>query len=252
MAWSTMLQYRAEMVIWALWGLIHPLLALAVWSAAAGPRTIAGFDRADFSAYFLLLMIFSHLTMSWDAFEFSWLVQSGRLSAKLLRPMHPVHEAVAYNIAFKAMVLVILVPIWLVCLWTLGPRIRPEWWHIAAVVPTLVLGAMVRFIWNYCMAIIAFWVTKTDAVVQLYWSAEQFLGARIAPLAVMPALLQSAAAFAPFRCMTVFPVEVAMGRVEPDALAAGIAEQCFWLAAGYAVFRLLWRRGVKHYSAVGA
>ncbi|MBN1490067.1 MAG: ABC-2 family transporter protein [Phycisphaerae bacterium] len=251
-AWTTMFQYRAEMLIWAAWGFVHPLVALAVWSAAAHGRTIVGLGRADFAAYFLTLMIFSHLTMSWDAFEFSYLVQSGRLSPKLLRPIHPIHEAIAYNIAYKLITLLLLVPVWLLILWALHPNAATRAWHLAAVVPVLLLGAAVRFLWNYCIALVAFWTTKVDAINSLYWSFDQFLGGRLAPMALMPAFVQTAAWFAPFRSMVVFPVEVALGQLNGRQILEGLAMQLVWLVLGYGLFRLLWRLGIRQYSAVGA
>lgn len=251
-AWANMFQYRAEMIIWSIWGIVHPLVALAVWSAAAHGRSIAGFDRAGFAAYFLVLMIFSQLTMSWDAFEFSWYVQTGRLSPKLLRPFHPVHEAVAYNISYKAMMLFLLVPFWLLMLWALQPQAATRWWHVALAVPTLLLAAAIRFIWNYCIAMLSFWTTKVDAFNQLYWSFDFFLGGRIAPLAIMPAFIQTASKVTPFRSMTVFPVELVLGLLDGRQIVEGILAQLVWLTIGYAIFRLLWRAGIKQYSAVGA
>jgi ABC-2 type transport system permease protein len=251
-AWANMFQYRAEMVIWAIWGLVHPLVALAVWSAAAHGGSIAGYDRAEFAAYFLVLMIFSQLTMSWDAFEFSWLVQSGRLSPKLLRPFHPVHEAVAYNVSYKAMMLFWLVPFWLLMLWALHPQAATRWWDVVLVVPTLLLAAVIRFIWGYCVAMIAFWTTKTEAINQLYWSLDFFLGGRMAPLALMPAFIRAGSKVTPFRSMTVFPVELALGRLDGRQIVEGVVAQLVWLAIGYGLFRLLWRGGIKQYSAVGA
>ncbi len=245
-AWAMMFQYRAEMVIWTVWGLIHPLVALAVWSAAARSGAIGGFERGDFAAYFLVL------TMSWDSFEFSWLVQTGRMSAKLLRPLHPVHEAVAYNIAYKAMMLLLLVPAWLMMLWALDAHAHPRWWHVVLTVPTLFLAAVIRFTWNSCLAMLAFWVVRVDAIHQLYWSLDMFLGGRLAPLALMPGFLRLAATYAPFRSMTVFPLELALGYLDGRQIAEGMALQVVWLAVGYGLFRLLWRAGIRQYSAVGA
>lgn len=250
--WANMWQYRMEMAIWTVWGIVHPLVALAVWTAAAHGRSIAGYTSSDFASYFLLLMIIGHLSMSWDAFEFSWAVRSGLLSAKLLRPIHPVHEAAAYNISFKLMMLVLLVPFWLLLFWWLTPRSDAQWWHIALGAPAIALACVLRFIVNYCVAMVAFWVTKVDAINLLWWSLDQFLGGRLAPLALLPLWLQGTARFAPFRCMSVFPVELLLGRLTGPQIVEGFAAQVVWLAAAYGVFRLMWRGGVRQYSAVGA
>src|SRR5205085_5078061 len=86
MAIAVMAQYRFAILIWAVWGFVGPLISLAVWSAATAARGSAvsngsaTFGRADFAAYFLIFMIFAHLTMSWDAFEFAYRIRDGQLS----------------------------------------------------------------------------------------------------------------------------------------------------------------------------
>src|SRR4051794_27810892 len=96
---AVMLQYRFAVLIWGVWGFVGPLISLAVWSATTAarggavtnPASGVTFGRADFAAYFLTFMVFSHLTMSWDAFEFGFRVRSGQLSPLLLKPIHPIH-----------------------------------------------------------------------------------------------------------------------------------------------------------------
>src|SRR2546427_13103425 len=84
MATAMMAQYRFAILIWAVWGFVGPLISLAVWSAATAARGSAvsnggsTFGRADFAAYFLIFMIFAHLTMSWDAFEFAFRIRDGQ------------------------------------------------------------------------------------------------------------------------------------------------------------------------------
>src|SRR5258708_30628308 len=102
-----MLQYRFAILIWAVWGFVGPLISLAVWTAVSGSNNGAvikgagaGFSRADFAAYFLLFMIFGHLTMSWDAFEFAYRVRDGNLSPRLLKPLPPLHCDVPSHIPF--------------------------------------------------------------------------------------------------------------------------------------------------------
>ena len=98
---AQMLQYRFGILIWAVWGFVGPLISLAVWTAASATRggTISNgsvtFSQRDFAAYFLVFMVVGHLTMSWDAFEFSYRVQDGNLSPRLLKPLNPIHGDLA-------------------------------------------------------------------------------------------------------------------------------------------------------------
>lgn len=257
---AIMLQYRFAVLIWGVWGFVGPLISLAVWSAASQARggavanaaTGAAFAQADFAAYFLVFMIFSHITMSWDAFEFGWRVRSGMLSPHLLKPVHPIYGDAARNVAFKLVTSGMLLPVWVLLFVILKPTPPPSLGLVLLALPALILAAVMRYVWQYSLAALAFWTTRVEAINQLYFTLDAFLSGRIAPLALMPGLLGVVAYYSPFRAMGAFPVELALGRVPPAQILPGFLLQLLWLVAGVLVLRTVWNAGVKQYSAVGA
>jgi ABC-2 type transport system permease protein len=251
-ALANMLQYRAVMLLWAAWGIVAPLVSLAVWTAAARGRSLAGFDRAELAGYFLITMVVSHVTTAWDTEIFSWMVKSGTLSSRLLRPMHPIFQSAADNVAYKLCTVAILLPIWVL----IGILIRPALHLTPAralwLLPAMGLAASLTFIWGYCVALVAFWTTNIRAINQLYYTGMTFLAGRLAPLALLPAALRTFGDYLPFRWMIAFPVELGLGRVPDAQIPVGLALQAFWLVFGIGAFRLIWARGIRSYSAVGA
>jgi ABC-2 type transport system permease protein len=259
MAIANMLQYRFAILIWAVWGFVGPLISLAVWTAVSGANkgaviqgAGAGFSRADFAAYFLLFMIFSHLTMSWDAFEFAWRVRDGNLSPKLLKPLHPIHTDVAFNLAFKLTTSAMILPVWVLLFIVLKPTPPPSVGSVLLAVPALVLAGIMRYLLQYALAVIAFWTTRVEAINQLFFAVDSFLSGRIAPLALLPGWLGTIAIWSPFNGMGAFPVNLALGRVAPSDILPGFILQIFWIGVALVVFRKLWAAGIKQYSAVGA
>lgn len=259
MAIAQMLQYRFGILIWAVWGFVGPLVSLAVWAAAAaargGPITSASgasFSRSDFAAYFLTFMIVGHLTMSWDAFDFAWRVRDGNLSPRLLKPLHPIHTDVAFNIAFKLTTSMMILPAWILLFVLLHPTPPRSLESFLLGIPAILLAGLLRYILQYSLAIIAFWTTRVEAINQLYFALDAFLAGRIAPLALLPGWIGLAAAYSPFRSMGSFPVELLLGRVPPAEIASGFALQFVWIGVALIVFRSLWQAGIKQYSAVGA
>ena len=256
---ANMLQYRFTILIWAVWGFVGPLISLAVWSAASAARggtivnktTGASFAAGDFAAYFLVYMIFGHLMMSWDAFEFASRVQNGGLSPALLKPVHPIHRDASSNIAFKLTTSVMLLPVLALLFVMLKPHLTVNAFSLLAI-PALVLGAMLRYVLQYTLALAAFWTTRVDAINQLYNTLDSFLAGRIAPISLMPGWIAGFALFSPFRAMGSFPVELALGRVPGDQVLAGFALQIVWLGIAIVLLRMLWAAGIKQYSSVGA
>lgn len=258
MSIAAMLQYRFAILIWAVWGFVGPLVSLAIWSAASHGAPITNhsngvsYSRGDFAAYFLVYMIMGHLTMSWDAFEFAFRIQSGSLSPRLLKPLHPIHTDIASNMAFKLCTSVMILPAWILLFILLRPTPPQSVASFLLAIPALLLAGIMRYLWQYSLALTAFWTTRVEAVNQLYFTLDSFLAGRIAPLALMPGWLGLLAIYSPFRGMGAFPVELALGRVPAAQIAPGFALQLVWLAAGIVVLRLLWEAGIRQYSAVGA
>jgi ABC-2 type transport system permease protein len=52
--------------------------------------------------------------------------------------------------------------------------------------------------------------------------------------------------------MLSLPVEILLGRLSGAQLFSAVGVQALWLVLFIGVYRLLWRVGLKHYSAVGA
>ncbi|MEP6755264.1 MAG: ABC-2 family transporter protein [Chthonomonadales bacterium] len=256
---ASMLQYRFAILIWAVWGFVGPLISLAVWSSVSSSSgaSITGssgaqFSRSDFAAYFLTFMVFGHLTMSWDAFEFAFRVRDGNLSPRLLKPIHPIHADIAANLAFKFVTTMMILPAWILLVVLLHPSPPQNFGTLLLAIPALIIAGMLRYMWQYSLALIAFWTTRVEAINQLFFSVDSFMSGRIAPIALMPGWLGAVAYYSPFRGMGSFPVELALGRVQPADILPGFALQFVWLAAGIILFRILWASGIKQYSAVGA
>lgn len=253
---ATMFQYRGEIILWAIWGVVYPSVAMAMWAAAVknspSGDQIGGYDPRDFAAYFWLTMVIGHICTAWDVYELGYLIQSGKLSPKLLRPVLPVWQSVADNIAYKIVSLGVLVPIWLIVILFARPTFSAGRDDILFALPAILLAAVINYIWCYNLAMVAFWVTRMDAIGQAWFGAGLFFGGRLAPLSIMPEPLQKIASALPFKWVIYFPCEMLMGRLSDRAIWTGLGNQLVWVAFGLIVFRLMWRFGAKRYSAVGA
>jgi ABC-2 type transport system permease protein len=132
------------------------------------------------------------------------------------------------------------------------PEVHSSVWAVAAFVPALLLAFVLRFLIEWTLALAAFWTTRVSAVNQGYYVAALFLSGQIAPLSLLPFPVQIAAAALPFRWMISFPVELVLGRLSPMEAATGLTVQVAWLGVALLLLRVVWRAGLRSYSAVGA
>src|SRR3989442_1015226 len=214
-AWLVDLQYRASIVLWLLWGVTEPAIALGIWWAIAGDGSVAGYARADFARYFFAVMLINQLTIAWDSWYLDRWIREGDLNYRLARPLHPAHEAVAENIPYKARTASVILVVWLLAAagW---PAVRlafdPCRWAITAV--AVLLAAAMRFFISFTTGLLAFWTTRATAIMELHARVSLFLAGRIAPLALLPPAVAGVAGVLWFRSMLAFPVDLLTGAVQ--------------------------------------
>lgn len=247
-------QYRVQFILWMMFSVVRPTIFLAAWVAVAkaqgGP--VAGYTTADFAGYYIALTLVFHLTGAWGSFEFEYEVRQGRLSPKLLRPLHPVHYSVVENQVFKITTLPALSLVLVLLGLTFDVRFALEWWHIALFIPSIALAWGLNFMMSWSVATAAFWVQRMETANTLLMRTSFIFAGQIAPVALLPGPLLAISYALPFYYVLGAPAEILRGGVTLERALALIGIQALWLSLCFALFQLVWRRGVKHYSAVGA
>ncbi len=251
---ASMVQYRASLFIWMIGHVLEPLVYLIVWSTVAnsGGGHVGDYSTRQFAGYYLLLMLVNQVTYTWIMYEYEYRIRQGMLSFALLKPVHPIHADIADNISSKLVTgpFILLVAAGLAVLFQ--PLLTPAPWALLAALPALALAFLLRFLLEWTLALAAFWTTRVSALNQAYFVLMLFLSGQIAPLELFPAPLQAVAALLPFRWMVSFPVELLLGRLTPAAALTGLGAQAVWALLCLGLLQIVWRAGVRTYSAVGA
>jgi ABC-2 type transport system permease protein len=247
-------QYRVQSVLWMLLEIIRPVIFLAAWVAVANSQggQIGAYDVRDFAGYYISLTLVLQLVFSWNAYDFEYEVRLGRLSPKLLRPLHPIHYAVVENFVWKVTTFIPLAICLAVVVLTFDARFRTTPAHLLLFVPSVLLGAALSFLSGWVLATTAFWTTRVHAVSTL-WDRGLFIFAgMIAPLALLPGPLQAIALVLPFGYMLGVPAEILRGGIDVPTALLLMVGQTIWVVFFYIAFHQVWRAGVRQYSAVGA
>ena len=246
-------QYRVQSVLWLLFAIIRPVVFLAAWSAAAATQggQIGDLTIGDFAGYYVALTLVSQLGMSWNAYDFELEIRQGKLSPKLLRPLHPLHYSVVENIVFKVMTLPALLPVLVLVAWTFQARFETTWWHVLLFVPSMLFAAALRFMFGWLMATVAFWTTRVHGIMHVYDRLVFLFAGQVAPLSLLGGL-SAIAYWLPFGYMLWAPAEILRGGTALEQTLGMIGIQAAWLALSWLGFVGLWQLGLRQYSAVGA
>ncbi len=251
---QAVLQYRIANAAWAFTSLLQVVVYLSVWQAVAHERggSAGGYTAAEFAGYFLVLVLFREFTFTWVAWEVETMVNTGSLSPMLLRPVHPLLDQWVKMLSYKLQSAAMLTPILLVCSWLFSATLHTTLWHALCAIALIAPASMIRFFVDSCVASLAFWLTRIGGPRSIYYVGVVFLGGQFAPLAVLPDAVQSLARALPFYWALGYPVELATGKQPIASLPHALLMMAIWLAVLSIFLRMMWRRGVARYGAVGA
>jgi ABC-2 type transport system permease protein len=252
LAWQ--FQYRVAMSIYMIGRLLEPTVYLVVWTTVAETKggNVGGYSPSDFAAYYIVLMLVNQFTFTWIMHEYQYRIRSGTLSAVLLKPVHPIHSDLADNFGYKIITAVIIFPAAAFLYWLFDPTLHFDIRLFALFLLAMIFAYLLRFLLEWSLALVSFWTTRNESFNQMYFLLGLFLSGRIAPLDLLPDWLRAIAEVTPFKWAVAFPVELVLGRLSNAEITNGLIIQAGWLVFGLILHRVVWWRGIRKYSAVGA
>lgn len=253
--WAEQWQYRANLLMYVLYWLVSPIVYLAVWTTISQAQgSVNGLTANDFITYYLTLLIVDNLTSEITVHILGYKIQDGTLSGELLKPIHPIlTQTLVNNLAFKALMVMVILPIWLgLCLLfqpDFGAVTLPS---VLLAIPAIVLGFAISFLIGATLTCVAFWTTRVYSIVELYWAILTLFSGLFVPLELMPPFIQQPAQFLPFQLLKYFPIQLILGRLSTEVILRDFALDLLWFGLLLVLFNLVWRAGLKRFSAVGA
>lgn len=245
--------YRAEFLVWILTTTL-PLVMLGLWTSVADEAPFAGYKSQDFVAYYLSVLVVRNLTSNWVAWQIAEEIRQGQLAMRLLRPIHPFIAYAMQHLAALPLRAIVSSPIAIILLLSSGSdALIREPAQLALVVPSIACAWLIAYALLFCFGALAFWVTKTMAITNVYFAAFTTLSGYLMPLPlVKPHWLVTIASATPFPSMLYAPVSLMTQHLAPEDAVRLVGIQAAWAGGCIALALLLWRAGVRRFEAVGS
>jgi viologen exporter family transport system permease protein len=243
--------YRAEFLVWILTTNM-PLVMLALWHAVAADGPVGRFDQTQFTAYYLGVLAVRLATSNWMAWQMSMEIRDGTLSAKLLRPIHPLYSYAADHLSAIPMRILVVSPIVAVLIATSWHRLaRHDPSLVLVLVASLVGAWLLMYFSMVLLGSLAFYVDSALGVFELWIGVHAIFSGYLIPLEILPGWVRGLAAVLPFRFMLAFPVETLVGLLSPAEALRQLAAQWLYVALIGVLALRVWRAGVRRFAAFG-
>ena len=246
-------QYPVANYFYMIGMVAEPVIYLVVWStvAAAQGGAIAGYTPARFAAYYIVWTLVRNMNIVLTPYAWEHRIRTGQLSGMLMKPLHPLHQDLAYFAGWKVVVIVLWLPIAAVLSLAFRPDFNTSLLEVVVFFVAIWGAYLIRSMLLWLLGLISFWTTRVAAIYELYFAAELLLSGRLVPLVLMPGWVQQLAGFLPFQWTFGFPIEALIGAYTPAQLGLGLLAQAAWVAGAAVVVLLVWRLAIRRYSAVG-
>lgn len=255
--YAEMIEYRAEIALWAI-ATMQPLIMMGVW-AQAGESGLFDFGQVEIFRYFIAVFLIRQVTIVWTIHHFEFLVVTGRLSPLLLHPIDPCIRFILMHLGEQWTRLPFAAAIIGLFLWlypdTLtggvdGAAWWPGLWNILLAIIACYTAFILRFFMQYALCMAAFWHERVAAMDAILFLPYMFFSGLIFPFEVLPDTLREILLWTPFPYMVWFPAALVVHGEAP--VLRGFLTLFGWTIFFFILYRYLWHKGLKHYSAMGA
>lgn len=256
--YALMIAYRGEIFLWAI-ATSLPLIMMGVW-VEAGKSGDFVFNDVQMARYFIAVFVVRQFTVVWVVHDFEYHIVSGKLSSLLLQPADPAWRFLLAHVAeqgarlpFVLVMIAMCLFLYPAALWgneqTPGLWI-PHWSNIVLGIAACYGAFVLRWVMQYAFAMGGFWLERISSAHDLLFLPYLFCSGMLFPLEVLPESVRFAFMLTPFPYAVWFPAALFTG-ADPPVLQ-GFAVLAAWIVGLWLLSRWLWRRGLKHYSAMGA
>lgn len=247
------LAYRGPIVVWLISNLLTVVAMIFVWRSASAGGLIGGFTKPELISYYVIGLFFQWFT-GWTPFY--WLkdeIKSGEIVGTLLvKPISPYWQIFCRELGWH----LVATPVG--SLATLGVFVFARHsfvvyglWPVVLALASSVLAIFLIFSFSLCLGLLAFWFTHIGTVDAAFWGGKIFFGGQGIPVAFLSPQLIRVAYILPFRYLFSLPLEIYFAKLSPAQIGQGIVMQCLWIVFFVTLFKFMWHRGTRAYTAFG-
>ena len=246
--YSNMLEYRIEIALWAISGII-PFFMLNIWTNNDLNESI-NISNTMLSRYFLSAFFVRQFSVVWVVFSFEEDSLLGKVSPYLIQPLHPFYRYFAQHLAeqitrFPFALLISLV------FFIFNPDSLwfPSLGILIISLISIFFSFLIQFLMQSIIASFCFWTEKASSIEKLLFIPTLFLSGLLAPVKSFPDYVKGWIYFTPFPYLIDFPASLLSGN-QID-IFPGLLIQIIWIVLFFSIFRKIWQLGTKKYTAMG-
>lgn len=247
--------YKGISFIYFLAAIFNIGLTVLFWRGAAGGKAIAsGWYFQDIFTYYMLALVANQLLISHMENTVANIdIHEGNLSSYLLKPFPYFTTRLLSETPWRFINTVLGLAILFFFIFIVRTKISLVNTPILIFMALLIaiLGYVIAFIFKMILGILAFWFIEMRGLFEATEAITAILMGGFMPLILLPSWVVSISNYSPFPYMIYLPVIAFEGKLSILASFFIIIKEIIWVVVMGLIYRILWKSGVKKYSAIG-
>ena len=245
------LEYRVNFVLSFLFSLVPFSVSVLLWVAVAKHSEFI--KVKEVVSYYFVILIVKNITTTNSIIRFSDDIRLGELNKYLLKP----YNYCFYNLMAdlpERIVFIVMNFIPLLLIYTsLYNYINLDLSLIKIFffIIFLILGYLINFFIDFLIGLYSFYFSKVSSFYTSIKVLRNLSAGNIFPLLMLPAKIFLTLQFLPFMYTSYVPTMLLLERTSFDLILKNLFISITWLAILCLLSAILWKRGMKRYSAYG-
>ncbi len=252
--WAQYMMYRLNFVMWRVRMVMQLLITYFLWWAIFSTKDeFFGYTQTMILTYILLTSIVRTIVLGTTTMEIGDLINQGNLSNFLVKPIGFFAYYGARDVADKALNLFFAVGEFFMLFLILRPPVfvqtNP---HLLALTLLAVgIGMVLYFFFSLALGFLGFWTPDVWGPRFISFVVMEFFAGSLFPLDILPAPLFAVSKMLPFSYFIYFPLKIYTGQLPSPAIWDGMGISLLWVFGLFSLATLLWKKGLRVYTAEG-
>lgn len=262
--WQKRIQWRGRFVLNRIRSLIVLFTLYFLWTKVF-PEASQGYGRREITEYLVLSNLLFSFIFHYSSDKIADDIALGRINNNLLKPVD--YLVMQFTSGFSkrlfnllegiletALLFIILnvsaTPLILERLRPILNLVQGDTTILYGTI-ALIFAAVLFSLMDYTIGLVAFWTQRAYGPRFVFRQIIEFSAGRFMPLTILPEALVVVFQRLPFSYTLFFPLQIWLGHLNQAEIISGILIQSTWVLIALVALYLIWKRGLRVYSAVG-
>jgi ABC-2 type transport system permease protein len=257
------LVYRGDFALGTLMRFLPIVTQIFLWYAifeARGGGELAGYQYHQFVAYYLLTMVArAFSSMPGLSSGITRQIRQGEIKKFLIQPVDMLGflllSRVAHKLAYYSVALAPFALVFFLCrsyFYNLPPEAATHsGTAFAAFVLSLIMAFLLGYFLEASLGLVGFWWLEISSLLFVYMLFSFFLSGHMFPLDMLRQPWHTLVDLLPLQFLAYFPSAVFLGKISGMKLVWYLLIEAGWIVFFFVTSRVLYQRGLKHYSGYG-